>query len=450
MSIERRMDPTKFRWGVLIACAVAMLAVANVQYAWTFFATPLTHELKVSLAKVQWAFTLFVLTQSWLMPINTILIDRFGARLVVSCAAVLVGAGWIGAGYAHSLTALYIYYAIGGIGVGAVYGASVGLAMKWFYNRRGLCVGLVAGSYGIGTALTAIPISQMIAIKGYRTAFITWGIIQGVVVLAASQLMRKPPVGWLPPSKTTQVVKKPTKVKQSLVDYTPQQMLKSGTFYLVYLMMVMVAFGGLMATAQLKPIGESYGYDKYVFFAGLTVVNLAVPLNQILNGVARPFFGTVADRLGRYDTMALVFGLEALALVALTSLVIYPAGFVVIFALVFFAFGDIYSSFPAAIADIFGTKHSTTNYGIQYTAKGFGAVLGGPFAAWLMQKTGSWVPGLWIAFAFNVIAALLAVLWLKPMVSRRVKNELEVSMTQSITGTTTNVAESTTRAAGAK
>jgi MFS family permease len=272
-----------------------------------------------------------------------------------------------------------------------------------------------------------------------------------VVVLAASQLMRKPPVGWLPPSKTTPIVKKPTKVKQSLIDYTPQQMLKSGTFYLIYLMMVMVAFGGLMATAQLKPIGESYGYDKYFLFAGLTVVNLAVPLNQILNGVARPFFGSVADRLGRYDTMALVFGLEALSLVALTALVGHPAGFVVIFAIVFFAFGDIYSSFPSAIADIFGVKHSTTNYGIQYTAKGFGAVLGGPFAAWMMQKSGgSWLPVFWLAFSFNVIAALLAVLWLKPMVARRVKNELEVSITQSVTESSSVNPAKTAQAVGTK
>ena len=448
MSIERRMDPTKFRWGVLIACAAAMLAVANVQYAWTLFTPSLTREFTTSLTKVQWAFTFFVITQSWLMPVNTHLVDRFGARAVISVAALLVGAGWIGAGYAHSLTELYVVYAIGGIGVGAVYGASVGLAMKWFYNRRGLCVGLVAGSYGFGTALTAIPISKMITAQGYRTAFITWGIIQGVVVLIASQFMIKPPAGWQPPSRVTPEVKKPTKVKRSIVDYTPRQMLKSGAFYLIYLMMVMVAFGGLMATAQLAPIGTKYGYDKRIFVLGFTVLNLAVPLNQVLNGVARPFFGTVADRLGRYDTMALVFGLEALAIATFTTVISYPIGFVALSALIFFAFGDIYSSFPSAIADIFGAKHSTTNYGIQYTAKGFGAVLGGPFAAWITQKAGgSWLPIFWLAFSFNVIAALLAVLWLKPMVARRMKREQEISVTQNASSP---VAAEVTQTAAAK
>ena len=206
-------------------------------------------------------------------------------------------------------------------------------------------------------------------------------------------------------------------------DCTPGEMLRSGSFYLLYFMMTLVTASGLMLAAQLKPIAVTYGYDKYALFGGFTVLTLTLSVNQILNGSARPFFGWVSDRIGRYDTMAIVFVLEAITIVALTLLVARPFWFIAISALMFFAWGDIYSLFPAAIADIFGSKHATTNYGIQYTAKGVGSILAGPGAALLMAAANSWIPVFWCAVACNVIAAALAVLWLKPRVARMVKEQ---------------------------
>jgi OFA family oxalate/formate antiporter-like MFS transporter len=418
---EHRDSP---RWRVLIPCMVAMMAIANLQYAWTLFTTDLTKNLHASLDAVQWAFTFFVIAQTTLFPINAYLVDRIGPRIVVTLASLLVGAGWIGAGLAHSLPALYLAYGIGGLGAGAVYGACVGVALKWFPDRRGLCVGLVAGSYGFGTALTNIPIDQMIKSGGYQATFITWGIIQGVVVLVAAQFLRMPRPGWLPAGWEAIKAKVQRKVQQSSRDCAPAEMLKSGSFYLLYLMMTLVTSSGLMMTAQLKPIGVTYGYDKYVLFAGFTILTLTLSLNQVLNGSARPFFGWVSDHLGRYDTMAMVFIIEAVAIVALTLLVNHPVWFVVMSGLMFFAWGDIYSLFPAAIADIFGSKYATTNYGIQYTAKGVGSILGGPGAAWLAVAVNSWLPVFWTAVACNVMAAALALLWLKPRVTRLVKEQL--------------------------
>ncbi|MGH9843717.1 MAG: oxalate/formate MFS antiporter [Blastocatellia bacterium] len=424
MTTPQRYDPGAARWRILAACAVAMLAVANLQYAWTLFTTPLTQSLHATLAAVQWAFTFFVLTQTWLVPINAYLVDRFGARVVVSIAGLLVGAGWIGAGLAESLPQLYLAYGIGGIGAGGVYGATIGLAMKWFPDRRGLCVGAVAGSYGFGTALTVLPISHMIGSSGYRSAFITWGAIQGLVVMIAAQFLRMPPAGWLPAGWEAIKAKVQRKVQQSSRDFAPREMMRSGSFYLLYLMMTLVTFSGLMVTAQLRPIAETYGFDKYVLFGGVTVLSLTLLLNQVLNGSARPFFGWVSDQLGRYDTMAMVFILEAVAITALTLLVNRPVWFVILSGLMFFAWGDIYSLFPAAIADIFGSKYATTNYGIQYTSKGIGSILAGPCAAWLMTAYGSWLPVFWAAVACNVVAAALAVLWLKPRVTRLVKQQV--------------------------
>jgi MFS transporter, OFA family, oxalate/formate antiporter len=435
MTAPQNSDPGVTRWRQLAACIIAMLAIANLQYAWTWFTTPLTQSLHATLAAVQWAFTFFVLTQTWLAPINAYLVDRFGPRIVVALAGALVGAGWIGAGLANSLPALYAAYGVGGIGAGAVYSATIGIAMKWFPDRRGLCVGAVAGSYGFGTALTVLPISHMIETSGYRSAFLIWGAIQGLVVLVAAQFLTMPPTGWLPAGWKAIKAKANRKVQQSLRDCAPQEMLKSGSFYMLYLMMTLVTFSGLMVTAQLKPIGDAYGFNKHILFGSLTVLNLTAVLNQVLNGSARPFFGWISDHFGRYDTMAVVFILEAVAITALTLLVNHPIWFVSLSGLMFFAWGDIYSLFPAAIADIFGSKYATTNYGIQYTSKGVGSILAGPCAAWLMAASGSWLPVFWAAVACNVIAAALAVFWLKPRVTRLLKKQeaLEVAGATSTT-----------------
>jgi MFS transporter, OFA family, oxalate/formate antiporter len=250
------------------------------------------------------------------------------------------------------------------------------------------------------------------------------------VVLMAAQFLRMPPAGWFPAGWATIKAKLQRRVHQSTRDYTPGQMLRSGSFYLLYLMMTLVTASGLMLTAQLKPIGDTYGYDKYALFGGFTVLTLTLSLNQVLNGSARPFFGWVSDRIGRYDTMAIVFVMEAITITILTLVVARPFWFIMISALMFFAWGDIYSLFPAAIADIFGSKHATTNYGIQYTAKGLGSILGVPCAAWLALTVHSWVPVFWAAVACNVIAAALALLWLKPRVARLVREQGSASVSK--------------------
>ncbi len=318
MNGAKESNPDAWRWLILAACSVAMLAIANLQYAWTLFTTPLTQSLHATLTAVQWAFTFFVLAQTWLVPVNAHLVDRFGPRAIVSIAGLLVGAGWIGAGLAQSLPELYVSSAIGGLGAGAVYSASIGIAMKWFPDRRGLCVGAVAGSYGFGTALTVLPISHMIKTSGYQSAFLTWGVIQGLVVLAAAHILRMPPTGWTPAKWEAIKAKLQLKVHQSSYDCRAREMLKSGSFYLLYLMMTLVTFSGLMVTAQLQPIGVTYGFDKYALFGGFTVLTLTLLVNQVLNGTARPFFGWVSDHLGRYETMAMVFDIEALAVTPLT------------------------------------------------------------------------------------------------------------------------------------
>jgi OFA family oxalate/formate antiporter-like MFS transporter len=415
-------SPVVNRWLQLVAAIVAMMAIANLQYAWTLFTTPLSSALNVTLSAVQLAFTLFVLAETFLVPVEGYLIDRFGARKIVSIGGVLVGLGWFGSGLTDSVGGLYFWYTLGGVGAGAVYGAAMGTALKWFPDRRGLAAGLTAGAYGFGTALTVLPISRMIDTSGYQSAFLVWGCIQGVIVILAAQFLRKPSAGWRPAGWDPDVAK--SKVVQTTVSYSPMQMVKTSSFWVLYSMMTMVAFGGLMVTAQLRPIAASFGMDRTVVFLGVTALGLALIMDRILNGLTRPFWGWVSDHIGRYNTMAIAFTLEAAAIFMLVQLIDHPLWFVIISGFVFFAWGEIYSLFPAAIGDLFGPKYATTNYGLQYTSKGVASIFAGWGAAKLVEITGSWLPVLWTAIALDALAAGLAFFWLKPLAVRTIARSL--------------------------
>ncbi len=426
MPEQARSDAARVvnRWMQLAACVVAMAAIANLQYAWTLFTIPLTESLKATLSAVQLTFTIFILAETWLVPVEGYLIDKLGPRSVVTVGGVLVGLGWIGSGFAQTLGGLYFWYVLGGIGAGAVYGASIGTALKWFPDRRGLAAGLAAGAYGFGTALTILPIQRMIETSGYRSAFIVWGVIQGVIVIAMAQFMRKPrpdwkPSGWVP-AATSAVV-------QSRVSKTPLQMISTPTFWLMYLMMTLVAFGGLMVTAQLRPIARDYGMDKTIVMWGVSALGLALILDRILNGITRPFWGWVSDHIGRYTTMGIAFTLEAIAILTLIQFIDRPLLFVVLSGFVFFAWGEIYSLFPAAIGDVFGPNYATTNYGIQYTAKGTASIFAGWGAAWLVETYGSWPPVFWVAVACDLLAAALAFFWLRPLAARLTQSSVGVA-----------------------
>lgn len=406
------------RWWRLLAGVIAMMAIANLQYAWTLFTIPLTQALNVKLSAVQITFTLFILTETWLVPFEGYLVDRLGARLIVTWGGILVGVSWVGSGMVHSLGALYLVYSVGGIGAGAVYGACVGTALKWFPDHRGLAAGATAGAYGFGTALTVLPIQRMIANSGYEAAFIVWGIIQGIVVVAAAQFMVAPPKGWKPAGWEQIASKIKDTVHQSAISYSPLQMVRTGTFWMMYFIMTLVAFGGLMVTAQLKPIAAAYHLDQTVVLLGITALGMALILDRVLNGLTRPFWGWISDHIGRYNTMAIAFAAEAAAIFALLQLVHDPIWFVVLTGFTFFAWGEIFSLFPAAIGDVFGPDFATTNYGIQYTAKGLASIFAGWGAARIMEAAGSWIPVFWVAVACDLLAAGLALFWLKPLVVR--------------------------------
>jgi len=408
------------RWVQLVAGIIAMMAIANLQYAWTLFTTPLKDHLHVTLTAIQWTFALFIALETWLVPFEGYLVDRIGPRFMLGLGGVLVGLGWIMSGRAETLHALYFWYAVGGLGAGVVYGGSIGNALKWFPDHRGLCVGLTAGAYGIGTAISVAPIAKMIKVSGYQQTFIVFGIIQGVVVLASALFMAKPPAGWVPPNWKEKEAKIKAKVRSSVMELTPAQMVRTGSFWVIYFMMTFVAFGGLVVTAQLNPMAKTYHVDKIVIWGGMTALVLAIEIDRLLNGVTRPFWGWVSDHIGRENTMFIAFMCEAGAVFGLLHLIHRPLWFILLSGLCFFAWGEIFSLFPAITGDLFGKKWATTNYGVVYTSKGLASLFAGPGAAWLFTKTGSWERVFWAMIACDVVAALLALFWLKPVAAKTI------------------------------
>jgi OFA family oxalate/formate antiporter-like MFS transporter len=406
------------RWGQLIFGIVCMVMIANLQYGWTLFVNPIDQKYHWGRAAIQVAFTIFVLTETWLVPIEGYLIDKFGPRVMICGSGFLVAVAWVINAYADSLLLLYVGAAVGGIGAGVIYGGSVGNALKWFPDRRGLAAGLTAAGFGAGSALTVIPIANMIASSGYEAAFFWFGIGQGVIVMFVALLLRAPQEGEV------QAPAAPA-VQQTRRDYAPSEVLKTPVFWVMYAMFVMVGAGGLMAIAQLAPIANDYqiaGVPVSILGLTLPALTFALTIDRVLNGVCRPFFGWVSDHIGRENTMFIAFFVEGVGIYALLYFANNPVLFVILSGLVFFAWGEIYSLFPATCTDLYGRKFATTNYGMLYTAKGTASLLV-PLANILTGATGSWHAVFYVAAILNIVAAVMAIAVLRPMRRRAMAQE---------------------------
>ncbi len=416
----RDVRPSGIRWLQLICGIVCMVMIANLQYGWTFFVNPIAERHGWTKAAIQVAFTVFILTETWLIPIEGWFVDKYGPRLVVLFGGLMCGLGWVLNSYADSLGLLYVAAAISGTGAGAVYGTCVGNALKWFPDRRGLAAGLTAMGFGAGSAFTVVPIQNMIKASGYEYTFFWFGIGQGAIVMALSLLLFAPRLGPVPVM---------TKLLTGR-DVSPVQMIKTPVFWLMYVMFVMMAAGGLMATAQLAPIAKDFNVAGVpVSLMGLTLpaLSFAATIDRVLNGVTRPFFGWISDMIGRENTMFIAFGLEGLGIYALSVFGQDPIMFVILSGLVFFAWGEIYSLFPSTCADSFGSKYAATNAGLLYTAKGTAALVV-PFTSVLTEWTGNWHAVFLTAAALNILAALLALFVLKPMRGRAARAPMPLAV----------------------
>jgi OFA family oxalate/formate antiporter-like MFS transporter len=419
-------SPLANPWVQLLIGVVCMACVANLQYGWNWFVNPIDAKYHFGRAKIQFAFSMFVLIETWLIPIEGYLVDRFGPRWVVLAGALLVAAAWTVNSVADSLPLLYIGAALGGIGTGCVYGTCVGNALKWFPGRRGLAAGITAAGFGAGAAFTVGPIKAMIDSSGYESAFLHFGLIQGGIVFVMAWLLLVPPA---------QLAGAKVNANQTAHGYTPMEVLMSPVFYVLYIMFVLIAAGGLTMVASMAPIAEDLKISKIpvdLFGLVLPAAVFAVTLNRYFDGFGRPFFGWLSDRIGREYTMALAFFIGAGALFTLNQAAANPVVFVLVSALYFGVYGEIFSLFPATQGDTFGSKYATFNAGMLYTAKGAGALLV-PVAAFIAKSYG-WGAVFSVAMTFNVIAALMALFVLKPMRTRHFAKSRQVYASESNAG----------------
>jgi MFS transporter, OFA family, oxalate/formate antiporter len=400
------------RWWQLIFGLVAMMAISSPQYVWALFTKPLTASLGATLAEVQVAFSLLIVMQTFLSPFQGYLIDKFGPRVLLSAGAILTGLSWVLSAGIHSLWGLYIAYGfLGGVGTGIIYVGVVGLMVQWFPDKRGLAAGLVAAGYGFGAILTTFPIAHSLKASGLPHTLLVFGVIIGVVGILAAQGMRRPPSTAL----KSMVDRHQAEVEATAArSYNAREMLRNPIFWLMFAMMTMMSTSGLMVISQMGAFAKDFGMANIMVF-GMAALPLALSIDRFTNGLTRPFFGWVSDRIGRENTMCIAFGMEGLAMTIWLLTRGDATVFVLMSGIVFFGWGEIFSLFPSTLTDTFGPKHATANYGFLYMAQGVGSVLGGPIAALLHQATHSWMPVFSAVIAMNFLTALLAVVVLKPL-----------------------------------
>jgi OFA family oxalate/formate antiporter-like MFS transporter len=391
------------RWVRLIGSVIAMAMIANFQYAWALFIKPMMGATGWKLSQVQWGFTLFIAFETWVQPFTGRFMDRLGPRVFMSVAAVMCAVGWAGMGQAHTLTQLYALYSLAGIGAALVYCGSTIVGLKWFPDKLGLASGLIAAGFGSGAALFVPFIAHIIRVEDFRRAFLYTGIAQGIVILLVSQLMVNPDPN--DPQVAGKKAASRFKVRSQAEQFTSAEMLCTPQFYMLYAMMLMMGIGGLMVTAQVGSVADTLGISKIVF-------TLALTINSLANGAGRIFWGWVSDHVGRERTMITAFLIQAVALVSVLRLGRNnPVWFCVLLATVLFTWGEIYSLFPASMADFFGIRNSGSNYAFLYSSKGVASILAGGLAALIFERTGTWTFVFYgsatLAFITAIMAALL-------------------------------------------
>lgn len=412
MQADQGAETSGYRWLQLVMAIVCMIMIANLQYGWTLFVGPMSKAHGWAVAEIQIAFSIFVALETWLTPFEGWLADKFGPKPLVAIGGVLVALGWIINSVAASLPVLYFGAVVSGAGAGAVYATCVGGAVKWFPDHRGLAVGLTAAGFGAGAAATVIPIRAVIASSGYAEAFFWFGVVQGAVVFVLAWFLRYPgPTDRLPSAGESRVI-------QTQESYSPGEALMTPAFWVLYVMFVLVAASGLMATAQVALIARDYNVANLVILGGATTLTVALLVDNVANGAARPLFGWVSDHIGRENTMAVAFGLGGISYLLLGSAGTSPWAFVIFAGLIFLTWGEIYSLFPSTCTDTFGPKFATANLSLLYTAKGASAFLV-PLANVLKTATGSWHSVFIVTAAMNFVVVVLALVVLKPLRTRQ-------------------------------
>jgi len=354
------------------------------------------------------------------MPFTGMIVDRFGPRYVIVVSGVLVGLCWIIYSVAYTLPLMYFASIVGGIGQAGIYGGTIGNSLHWFGDLRGLAAGITAAGFGAGSALTIIPLNNMIERRGYRDTFLYWGLIQGVLIVIFGAFLRAPTKKeedyYAPIEKSKQLLaelnlrerlnKKMKTIGLGMIsqqedNYTLLQVATQPLFWVFYVCFLFAAIPGLVATGQLAPFSKELGISSETLALALTV-------DRILNGVSRPISGFLSDFLGREELLFVAFLVEAFGFLFLYLYGTSPVAFVVVTGMLYFAYGEIFSLFPASLADTYGRRDTTAHYGLLYTAKGVASLLI-PVTSEIHDMKGSWKPVMILCFTLGFTASLIII-----------------------------------------
>ncbi len=378
------------RWVQLIVAIIIMILIAGVEYGWSMYAKPLQHKLGAPLDAIQYAFTIGIIAWGIGQPAVGFVVDKLGPRWVTVACGLAVGIGWAMMGQVDSLFGLYAWYFLAGLGGGLVYGVSISTSTRWFPDKRGLANGLVAAGFG-GGSLVFLPIISSSLKTSVAAAFFNVGIVQLIVIVVLAFVLK-----WPEQQKVRKIAKVVTED-----DLTPGKMLGTIQFWMLYITFFGMQLGGLLLAANSVPIAKQFGIGAAFIATALTMQNLT-------NAASRIFWGWISDHIGRYRTMGLAFFLNAVVMFLFPTMSKSGSGYVLAVALAFLTWGEIYSLFPSANADVFGSKYSTTSYGLLYTAKGIGGVFGGGFGAYIAMKAG-WQGSFSIAAVFALFSCLMSI-----------------------------------------
>jgi OFA family oxalate/formate antiporter-like MFS transporter len=392
----------KFRWVVVLIGLLVMMVISIYQYSWSLFAYSLAQEFKWSLATIGLTFTVFAYTATFIQPFSGYIADSFGPRMVSVAASVLTGLGFLLSSLASSPGQLYLFYGLGGVGVGILYGLSTASAIKWFPDRRGFATGLVVFGFGAGTAIFNWMIQGSLETHGFRTTLQYLGILMLAVLVPASFFYKFPPPQWMPQAKGGGV-KSPIRS----AEYKPAAMMGTYQWYLIYFCFAFTVSIVLLFGAQMKMVAKEYQLPKAYF-------DLLLVLFPLGNGLSRIVSGAVSDRLGREKTMVLFYSFLGVSILALLLFGTHPLLFVLIVFLAALLGGAPFALYPATVGDYYGAKYSTVNYGITYTAKAWAGLISGWVSGYFVSQMGSYrIPLIVIA-----VCSLLAAFFSNPRIMR--------------------------------
>jgi len=406
MVVRLDVSKTKQRWAILVGAIIVMMFISIYQNSWTLFASGLNSDMKWAMTTIQLAFTLHTYVASFVQPFSGYFADKFGPRNIAILAGLLAAAGFILSSTITSPIQLYIYYTIGSIGVGILYGISAAIAVKWFPDRRGLATGLVTFGFGAGTAIFNLPFQSWISTYGVKTAFLYVGILMLIFVVPFTFFYKYPYIVAQQQKAGEKKEEKKEEKDEDAVNWKWCEMLRTPQWWLIYISFTIVAAIALLFGGNVKSMAK----ENNIPAAVLNFVLVGYPL---ANGFSRILGGWISDVIkNRQMTGMIFYGLAGLFMIALGLTGKSSTGFATFVILSMLFAGYVFAFNPAVIGDFYGPRYSTTNYGITYTAKSWGGLISGYITAWLLVTFGSYTYSIMGLGIGALIAAVLVSPWI--------------------------------------